>query len=123
MNDHHNNDEYASYLDGLPRKYHRLEQCQIGLGWSTYAQDHANEQQALQQLYADLIDQADAERESEDAQFATLPVRFHDSERWQTGEGWREYEAEQTAEQAYLRAKYADVVDADTARNDSSSTH
>lgn len=60
------NIEHVPNLDGLPTKYHRLEQCQMGLGWSSYAQDQANEQQALQQIYAGLIDQADAERESID---------------------------------------------------------
>ena len=67
MNDNSHYNDADLHLDGLPRQYHRLEQCQIGLGWSRYAQDQANEQQALQQLYAGLIDQADAEHDSEDA--------------------------------------------------------
>ena len=118
MNNHIYDSEDSQHLDGLPHKYHRLEQCQIGLGWSTYAQDLANEQQALQQLYAELIDQADAECESNDGQFAGLPVRFHDSERWQAGEGWREYQAEQATEHAYLQTKYADAFDAENAASD-----
>lgn len=66
MEDDITNNEADQHLDGLPYKYHRLEQCQVGLGWSTYAQDQANEQQALQQLYAALIDQADAEYDADD---------------------------------------------------------
>lgn len=58
--------EHVPQLEGLPSAYHRLEQCQMGLGWSTYAQDQANEQQALQLLYADLLDYAD-ERATDDA--------------------------------------------------------
>lgn len=122
MNDDANNNEADQHFDGLPYKYHRLEQCQIGLGWSTYAQDQANEQQALQQLYAELLDQADAEHDSDDGQFAGLPVRFHDSERWQAGEGWREYQAEQATEHAYMQAKYADAVDAESAAFDDGAT-
>lgn len=107
------NREDAVNLEGLPSPYHRLEQCQMGLGWSTYAQDQAHEQQALQQLYADLVDRADAAADNDEHQFARLPVRFHDSERWQTGEGWREYHAEQAAEHAFLLTKYADIDQTD----------
>ncbi len=54
------NIEHVPNLDGLPTKYHRLEQCQMGLGWSSYAQDQADEQCVLQQFYTDLIERADA---------------------------------------------------------------
>jgi hypothetical protein len=112
------NSEDAVHLEGLPTQYHRLEQCQMGLGWSTYAQDQAHEQQALQQLYADLVDRADAATDIDEHQFAGLPVRFHDSERWQTGEGWREYHAEQATEHAFLLTKYADVDQSDESNYD-----
>lgn len=59
MHERTTNIDHTPQLDGLPTAYHRLEQCQMGLGWSTYAQDQAHEQHALQQLYADLLDQAD----------------------------------------------------------------
>lgn len=110
--------EDAINLDGLPTEYHRLEHCQLGLGWSAYAQDQAHEQRALQQLYADLVDRADVAADMDDNQFAGLPVRFHDSERWQTGEGWREYDAEQAAEHAYLLTKYADADQSDESDDD-----
>lgn len=66
MHEHTANLEHIPQLEGLPSEYHRLEQCQMGLGWSTYAQDQANEQCVFQQLYADLLDQAD-EHDTEDA--------------------------------------------------------
>jgi hypothetical protein len=97
--------EHIPQLDGLPTAYHRLEQCHIGLGWSTYAQDQAHEQQALQQLYADLLDRADVVAATDDNQFDDLPVRLHDAERCQTGEGWCEYHDGQAAEHAPLPTK------------------
>jgi hypothetical protein len=59
MNERRINIEHIPNLEGLPSEYHGLEQCQMGLGWSTYAQAQADEQQALQQLYADLLHRAD----------------------------------------------------------------
>jgi hypothetical protein len=107
------NSEYAENLEGLPTEYHRLAQCQMEFGWSAYAQDQAHEQRGLQQLYADLVDRADEVADTDDNQFAGLPVRFHDSEGWQAGEGWREYHAEKAADHAYLLTKYADVDQSD----------
>lgn len=113
MNTQSLNSEDAVNLEGLPTEYYRLEPYQIELDWTAYAQDQAHEQRALQQLYADLVDRADEAADTDDNQFAGLPVCFHDSERWHTGEGWCEYHVEQATEHAYLLTKYADILNQD----------